>query len=107
MLRANLKSVLVSFIALLGACLWPAKAAAVDTCNGNFVNPIGDICWDCMFPLSIGPLSIAGGEHPDTQNYGSPICLCPMPAPPFKSEAAAPFQSESQSASGSRFGWLM
>ena len=43
MLRANLKSVLVSFIALLGACLWPAKAAAVDTCNGNFVNPIGDI----------------------------------------------------------------
>ena len=83
MLRANLKSVLVSFIALLGACLWPAKAAAVDTCNGNFVNPIGDICWDCMFPLSIGPLSIAGGEHPDTQNYGSPICLCPMPAPPF------------------------
>ena len=58
MLRANLKSVLVSFIALLGACLWPAKAAAVDTCNGNFVNPIGDICWDCMFPLSIGPLLV-------------------------------------------------
>jgi len=22
-------------------------------CNGNFVNPVTDICWKCVFPLTI------------------------------------------------------
>lgn len=57
--------------------------AAPDTCNGRFVNPVSDVCWDCLFPLSVGTFEVAGGHHPDTANYGSPICVCPMAPPPF------------------------
>jgi len=43
--------------------LWfaPTAANAVETpskCTGHFVNPITDVCWGCLFPLSIGALKI-------------------------------------------------
>lgn len=68
---------------ILAVAVSPAETRAADTCNGSFVNPIEDICWDCMFPLTVGPLSVVPSDHPDTNNFGSPICLCPMAAPPF------------------------
>lgn len=45
-------------------------------CTGNFVNPITDICWDCLFPITIGNIPVIAGEEPDTINPGSPICVC-------------------------------
>ena len=37
----------------------PAQAAAgPGRCTGKFVNPITDICWSCLFPVSIGGLKI-------------------------------------------------
>ncbi|MBY0281878.1 MAG: TraU family protein, partial [Alphaproteobacteria bacterium] len=30
-------------------------------CSGRFVNPITDICWSCLFPISIGPVRVNGG----------------------------------------------
>lgn len=57
---------------------------AQSRCEGGFVNPIGDICWDCMFPLSVGGLQVSlSGNAPDTDNPTLPICLCSMPTPPF------------------------
>lgn len=50
-------------------------------CTGNFVNPITDVCWSCLFPLSIGKTEIAKGSNPDTQNPSSPICACGTPIP--------------------------
>jgi conjugal transfer pilus assembly protein TraU len=44
-------------------------------CNAKFLNPITEVCWDCIFPISIGGLSI-GGSRPDTQNQAFPLCLC-------------------------------
>lgn len=29
-------------------------ASADSACEGRFVNPITDICWSCIFPLSLG-----------------------------------------------------
>ena len=69
--------------ALALACytsLAPPASAAV--CNGHFVNPITDVCWDCLFPLTIGSIPIFPG-HADGPNPASPICLCEAPPPLF------------------------
>ncbi|MEL7042503.1 MAG: conjugal transfer pilus assembly protein TraU [Pseudomonadota bacterium] len=60
----------------------PARAQAAQ-CGGTFVNPITDICWSCLFPISLGAIPIWPSDRPDTSNPGSPICVCPMSAPPF------------------------
>lgn len=46
-------------------------------CTGNFINPITDICWSCLFPISIGDATVVSGSNPDTSNPGSPIQVCP------------------------------
>lgn len=53
------------------------RAASVE-CEGNFVNPITDICWECLFPITIGNVKVAPGLAPDTSNPGNPIQICPM-----------------------------
>ncbi|WP_312156793.1 conjugal transfer pilus assembly protein TraU [Lelliottia nimipressuralis] len=54
-----------------------ASASAVE-CEGNFVNPITDVCWECIFPVTIGNVAVASGSQPDTANPSSPIQICPM-----------------------------
>lgn len=55
--------------------------ASDPTCDGRWVNPITDICWKCLFPLSIGNVKVTSSSLPDTENPSSPIQLCPAPAP--------------------------
>jgi conjugal transfer pilus assembly protein TraU len=71
----------------LVAALWagaPAQAGVPGSCTGKFVNPITDVCWSCLFPLSIGgaPIwpSIAGRADTDN-NPALPVCLCGSPVP--------------------------
>lgn len=54
--------------------------AADTTCHGEFVNPITDICWDCIFPISLGSFELIGGR-PDPENPSNPICFCGTPIP--------------------------
>ncbi len=79
---------------LAGFFLAPSAEAAGPTCHGKFVNPITDVCWSCLFPLSVGGLKIWPSGRPDTSNPASPICLCGSPFP----------ASASRSASGNRRG---
>lgn len=47
-------------------------------CEGKFVNPFTDICWGCIFPITIGGLKVSlDGE--DTENPRRVICNCPKP----------------------------
>lgn len=63
-------------------CLFVFSAAALPgTCAGRFVNPITDICWDCLFPITIGGITVAGSDKPDTENPGNPMCTCGEPVP--------------------------
>lgn len=55
-----------------------AKSAS---CTGHFVNPITDVCWDCMFPISIGNVPVVPSQYPDTNNPSAPISACPKPPP--------------------------
>lgn len=48
-------------------------------CVGHFVNPITDVCWRCLFPLSIGNMKIVSSHLPDTENASSPIGVCQAP----------------------------
>ena len=50
--RCRALGVIIAF-----AMLWasaPASAGAPGSCTGKFVNPITDVCWSCLFPLSVG-----------------------------------------------------
>ena len=64
------------------ACILFAGNASAQSCTGRFVNPVTDVCWECLFPISIGPIRIgAAAGAPDTPNPGSPICFCGSPIP--------------------------
>lgn len=46
-------------------------------CVGKFVNPFTDVCWSCVFPITIGNIKIYSGGREDTSNPSNPICICP------------------------------
>ena len=49
------------------------------TCTGAFPNPLTDICYDCMFPMTLGGglinLGVQGDDY-DTGAGTNPICAC-------------------------------
>ncbi len=68
----------ISFASLLLALLF-ANPAAAGTCQGKFANPLTDICWSCVFPLSLGGTSVASMGQEDTANPGGFLCNCSNP----------------------------
>ena len=55
-------------IIFLSFVLWTGEASA-QSCTGRFVNPVTDVCWECLFPISIGPIRIGSAAGaPDTPN---------------------------------------
>ena len=70
-----MKALIATFAATL---LLLTASAAWAKCNAKFLNPITEVCWDCIFPISVGALSIdLGPSRPDTQNQSFPLCICP------------------------------
>lgn len=62
---------------LLWVAALPAHAQGVATCTGRFPNPITDICWSCLLPITIGGATVADlGNQLDTPNPTSPLCSC-------------------------------
>jgi conjugal transfer pilus assembly protein TraU len=61
-------------------CIWCwIGDQAFARCSGKFLNPIGDVCWHCILPISIG-----GSWTNDAQmNYKNPICWCPGSSVPL------------------------
>lgn len=65
--------------------LLPVISLGATGCIGRFVNPITDISWASIFPLTIGnvPLVPSPLGLPDTINPVSPVVICPEPPPLF------------------------
>ena len=64
-------------LAAFAALVFSASVANA-ICNARFLNPITEVCWDCIFPISVGGLSMnLGTSRPDTRNPGFPLCVCP------------------------------
>lgn len=72
------RKAIVVVLALLSVLVTAGAADA--KCRARFLNPITEVCWDCIFPISIGGLKFFN-DRPDTKNPGSPVCLCPNPFP--------------------------
>ncbi|MBY0281123.1 MAG: TraU family protein [Alphaproteobacteria bacterium] len=49
------------------------------SCQGRFVNPLTDICWSCLFPMTIGGANVSGPGFEDTPNPSGFMCMCPRP----------------------------
>ncbi len=76
--RQLAKGMLVVLLSLTTG-LFSTKAIANELCTGHFVNPLTDICWSCLFPLSLGSLQVVHSRFPDTKNPSSPLCVCNLP----------------------------
>jgi conjugal transfer pilus assembly protein TraU len=59
--------------------LFTIKTFAGSTCHGHFVNPLTDVCWSCLFPITIGASTVASSSLGDTANPSSPVCACGSP----------------------------
>jgi conjugal transfer pilus assembly protein TraU len=70
---------------LLAGCILILPAWAGPTCPGKFPNPITDICWSCMLPLTLGGAKLFSmdqednGSNPGGSNPGGAICGCANP----------------------------
>ncbi|MGC0372191.1 MAG: hypothetical protein DGJ47_000898, partial [Rickettsiaceae bacterium] len=48
-------------------------------CHGKFINPVTDICWECVMPITIAGVTWNKGKVPrkrDTNNPRNPVCMC-------------------------------
>ncbi|MDO9794920.1 TraU family protein, partial [Glaesserella parasuis] len=52
--------VLIAFLSTNGYANSDSERGETDlTCDGNWVNPITDVCWNCLFPMSIGNTQVS------------------------------------------------
>lgn len=67
----------VSKIVLAMMFLSGSIATIAQTCNGRFLNPFSDICWDCMGPITISGVSLGMNSSWDYDS-GAPngLCVC-------------------------------
>jgi conjugal transfer pilus assembly protein TraU len=78
-----MRRTLVSAALLMLTLLVSLTAAqATEPCYGKFPNPLTDVCWKCIFPISIGPIKVDMGME-DAGDTLPLICTCPIPTPPF------------------------
>lgn len=79
-----MKTWILRFLIALTALVTSMGASATEKsplCRGKFMNMISDVCWECVFPISIGAAQIAIGGQKDIENPASPICMCKFPVP--------------------------
>jgi len=56
-----------------------ARESNAGVCQGAFANPVTDICWKCLFPLTIGGVPLDTEGQIDTPNPPQLPCTCPQP----------------------------
>jgi conjugal transfer pilus assembly protein TraU len=72
---------LLRFVIIIGFFSFSRADAAP---AGVPLNPVTDICWNCVFPIRIGGVTVIPGDVPDTPDLSRlPVCVCPIPVPPF------------------------
>ncbi len=67
----------VLLLVLSGLGMSVAVWAGLTPCSGKLINPVSDICWDCLLPITIGKSQVQSSHYPDTPNPDSPVCVCP------------------------------
>ena len=68
----TLKRVLLGLISL-----FVMSQAALAACHGRFPNPVTDVCWECLFPLTVGSNgTLTKGDFPDVKTDADSLCGC-------------------------------
>ncbi len=76
--------ILQIFILGLALTLMPILARAeAFSCAGRVPNPVTDIAWLSIFPIKIGPTTVASFGQEDIGTNPPAVCACPIPVPPF------------------------
>ncbi len=70
-----------NFLAALGAAfllIFSGGASPASDCPGQFPNLITDLCYDCVFPITIAGAGLTGGQGSDYDTGASttPVCVC-------------------------------
>lgn len=55
----------------LSLCL---SLSALCSAEGRFVNPVTDVCWSCLFPITISGVQVSPGE--DLADHTTVVCAC-------------------------------
>ena len=72
-----------SLILLGFMCLSQQVHAEAYSCSGRIPNPVTDIAWISIFPIKIGPTTVAGFGQEDVGSSAPAVCACPLPVPPW------------------------
>ena len=83
-LKITIKQWVLSFLSIIiiSICNQPHKVNAGIGCTGKIVNPITDVCWSCLPPITLAGVKIVGGGGFDTKSTKDPICFCSRPGIP-------------------------
>ena len=68
-------------ILVFGLVFASTFADAAQVCNGQFMNPISDVCWDCAFPIKLFGQKLTSGTGDDYDSTNPTgvdkyICTC-------------------------------
>ena len=63
------------------ALILPIAALSLSTCQGKMINPITDVCWKCLFPLTIAGGKVADPDKDNATPQGKKglFCACGDP----------------------------
>lgn len=81
-MTAFIKERCLLFIVMFLLGLPVAEAKEDLTCQGEFINPINDICWSCLFPIKIASTItlMDDGQEDNSSLSGKSFCACENPA---------------------------
>ncbi len=67
---------IAGILVALGTLCCPGQAYAV--CEASVINPISDVCWQCIFPVRMGGITLISSDvDSPADNIGSnPLCIC-------------------------------
>lgn len=63
-------------LAFLLYCLINSGPVKAGECSNDFINPVSDINWQCIFPIGIGGILQLGDTEKETENLDDPVCVC-------------------------------
>ena len=72
-----MRFVLTLIFLLIQAEMVVVPQAVASQCVGRFLNPVTEICWSCIFPITVGKVPLMQStKFKDTENPTSPVCFC-------------------------------
>lgn len=73
----------VIFTILCCAIVLSMQRQAFAVCHGVFLNPVTDVCWECILPIKIGGVPAWPSDLVDSPDLTkSPVMACPTPIGP-------------------------